>query len=281
MAPRFLPWVTQWMVMLLTMIRRWQGTGKGKISHFILDTQRWGSFGTPRWICQQRGLNYTCWSGRSGSFKQRTCKGKWQVPENNFQAVRSWGWEACKGDRGGIVRHRSGEAERLASWEGVWVQMHWIFFSLKPKVKKGSLQTEMAGHLLARKGPFISQSHYKSQRERVTCGQAATDSHKKNNEVTNTAQWEEGTWTSTLRESLALLWLRLFLKCCLKVRLPVPGTFILHSSTWETRLLSKDEEFEHLWSSTCQREQAWSQYQPAQLFKYITLARLIHSFICY
>lgn len=37
----------------------------------------------------------------------------------------------------------------------------------------------------------------------------------------------KGTWTSTLGASLALLWPWLYLKCCLKVRLPVPRDFHL------------------------------------------------------
>lgn len=145
----------------------------------------------------------------------------------------------------------------------------------KTQGENGSLQTEMAGHLLARKDPSSARAT-ESHTERgwpvaVQKKQPVTIPRK----IMRWPTWPNGKGHMDAG-ILALLWPWLYLKCCLKVRLPC-GTFILHSSMWETRLLSKNEELEHHRSSTCQREQAWSQYQPAQLFKYLTLVS--YSFI--
>lgn len=198
----------------------------------------------------------------SGSEKLRTRSLQRRQRWNCQTQVRSWeasvvGRSVSTNALNLLFTKTQGEKRLPANWDG-----------RSPSCKKRTLHQPEPLKVTQREGdlwPFRK---------------AASDNHKKNNEVTSMAQWEEGTWTSTLGESLALLWPWLYLKCCLKVRLPVPGTFILHSSMWETKLLSKNEELEHHRSSTCQREQAWSQYQPAQLFKYLTLAKFIHSFIC-
>lgn len=175
--------------------------------------------------------------------KSAPVKGKWQVPENtNSQAVEAEdGWSLQRRQRWELSDTGQKLGEASGPWEGVWAQMHWNLLSLKPTVKNGSLQTEMAGHLLARKGPFISQSHWKSHRERVTCGRSEKQPVTTSKKIMRWPTWPNGRGhmdfhaRSILGSAVAVI---VFKNVGLQVRLPVPG---LSSCTapWETRLLSK------------------------------------------